>query len=36
MVGLSLPLPLAVAHNGFAALLLLSLINLTKVAWRAD
>ena len=35
IVKLSLPLPLATAHNGMAALLLLSLVNLNKVAWRA-
>ncbi len=35
IVKLSLPLALATAHNGVAALLLLSLVNLNKVAWRA-
>ncbi len=36
IVKLSLPLSLATAHNGMAALLLLSLVNLNKVAWRAN
>ena len=36
MVLASLPLPMAVAHNGVAALLLASLVNLNKVAWRAN
>ncbi len=36
MVLTSLPLALAVAHNGVAALLLVSLVNLNKVAWRAN
>lgn len=31
-----LPLPLAVAHNGLAALFLVSLVNLGKVSWRAN
>jgi heme a synthase len=36
MVKLSLPLWIAVAHNGLAALLLVSIMNLNKVAWRAN
>jgi len=34
MVWLQLPLPLAVAHNAGAALLLLALVNLNHFAWR--
>jgi len=36
MVLASLPLPMAVAHNAVAALLLVSQVNLNKVAWRAN
>ncbi len=36
IVKLSLPLPLAAAHNGMAALLLLTIINLNKTAWRGS
>ncbi len=36
MVKMSLPLWIAVAHNGLAAVLLASIINLNKVAWRAN
>ena len=36
IVKVILPLPLATAHNVMAALLLLSLVNLNKVALRAN
>lgn len=36
MVKTSLPLAIAVAHNGLAAVLLASILNLNKVAWRAN
>lgn len=35
MVLMRLPLPLAVAHNAFAALLLLAVVNFNKRAWNA-
>ncbi|MFU8895004.1 MAG: hypothetical protein ACNA8J_01325 [Gammaproteobacteria bacterium] len=36
MVKMSRPLSTAVAYNGLAAVLLASIINLNKVAWRAN
>ncbi len=36
MVKTSLPLAIAVAHNGLAAVLLASILNMNKVAWRAN